>query len=353
MAGWSLILGIIFAFIIISSSLFAILPGIRGWQRLFLFCRITISLFIGASIMLSNFGQSWEVSFIRNVTTAYRTGRSGEIQADIGVKIGLRAVNITLKGIPEDQDGDSAASGERVNYNERFHFEGLQGRNGFGRFAGRINREFREAQYRGLPYPILWVAEYFVLDGEDIRWGRSYRLAGFYAALLIWLSFPLWLITNILLMIGALPNAFFMLSLTGGCMLGANVLYASIRYGSYLSIPFSAHHILDFSYGWSFYLCLVGGLVAVILAIVCHVLRLFFPVGMEEFFGFKEDFSQDNVKYYHGRPRTAKTAKQTHTKQVHGDKPAMPPRRFTRRLSVSVAKAVGIRGPRMTTAWGK
>lgn len=47
---------------------------------------------------MSNFGQSWEVSFITNVTTAYRAGRSGEIQADIGVKIGLRAVNITLKG---------------------------------------------------------------------------------------------------------------------------------------------------------------------------------------------------------------------------------------------------------------
>lgn len=45
-----------------------------------------------------NFGQEWEVS--RLVTkTQYRAGLRGEINATVGLKIGLRSVNITLKGI--------------------------------------------------------------------------------------------------------------------------------------------------------------------------------------------------------------------------------------------------------------
>ncbi|XP_063956082.1 dual oxidase maturation factor 1-like isoform X1 [Lytechinus pictus] len=332
-----LVVGFVFAFVIIAFSFFILIPGIKGWQRFFFFCRVTISLFIGASVTLSNFGQSWEISFISNVTTAYRAGRSGDMQADIGVNIGLRAVNITLKGVPEFQDGDSAAAGERVNYNERFHLGGSQGRTGFGRYAGRINRDFREAQYRGLPYPILWIAEYFVLDGEDIRWGRSYRLAGFYAALLIWLSFPLWLLTNILLTMGTLSEGFSMLLLTGGCMLGANIMYASIRYGSQLFIPFSAHHILYFSYGWSFYLCLVAGLVAVILAIGCHVLHIFFPGELEEFFGLKEEFNQNDLEF-HVRPRSAKTLKENTVKRLDNNIIVKRSRR-TRRMTVFRATA--------------
>ena len=53
--------------------------------------------------------------------------------------------------------------------------------------AGRFNQEYREAQFRGLPLPILWIAEYFTFDGEGIRWGRHYRQAGWYSHILMWL----------------------------------------------------------------------------------------------------------------------------------------------------------------------
>ena len=52
--------------------------------------------------------------------------------------------------------------------------------------AGLFNREFRDAQNKGLPYPILWIAEYFTLDGEGVRWGRHYRQAGYYTHIVIW-----------------------------------------------------------------------------------------------------------------------------------------------------------------------
>lgn len=52
--------------------------------------------------------------------------------------------------------------------------------------AGALQRAYRAAQVRGAPLPILWVAEYFTLDGEGFRFGRHYRLAGWYAHICVW-----------------------------------------------------------------------------------------------------------------------------------------------------------------------
>lgn len=89
-------------------------------------------------------------------------------------------------GRPVDPNG--VLAGENIDYNERFLWGGswFQGRVGFGRYAGTINQEFRAAQYRGMPYPILWIAEYFTLDGEQIRWARKFRQAGWYAHQYLW-----------------------------------------------------------------------------------------------------------------------------------------------------------------------
>jgi hypothetical protein len=52
--------------------------------------------------------------------------------------------------------------------------------------AGLLQRTFREGQKKGLPIPILWIAEYFIIDGEGIRFGRFYRTAGWYCHILLW-----------------------------------------------------------------------------------------------------------------------------------------------------------------------
>ena len=62
--------------------------------------------------------------------------------------------------------------------------------------ASAVNQEFRDAQFRGTPYPILWIAEYFTIDGEGIRWGRFYRQAGFYAHIMMWLAFCFGIISS-------------------------------------------------------------------------------------------------------------------------------------------------------------
>ncbi|XP_041464964.1 dual oxidase maturation factor 1-like isoform X1 [Lytechinus variegatus] len=273
-------IGFVFAFLITFFSFIIILPGIRGMQRCYSFIRITVSLFIGAGIMLSLWGQEWEKATLHDISTYYKAFSPYEIEhADIEVKIGLNSVNITLKapeGVPEHPE-------EIINYNERFHFYGSQGRGGFGRFSGRINREFREAQWSGKPYPVLWVAEYFTLDGEDIRWGRSYRLAGFYAYIMVWLAFPLWILANILFFMVIRNGAYFLI-MTGGSLLTANVLYASIRYGSELKIPFGADHILTFYKGPSFWLCMVAGLISVICGFIVLVMDYLYPLEIATFF---------------------------------------------------------------------
>ncbi len=71
-------------------------------------------------------------------------------------------------------------------YNQRASWE--QGIFGFGIYAGAISQKFRAWQLRGSPIPITDIVEYFTIDGEDIRWGRWYRIAGLYTHILLWFA---------------------------------------------------------------------------------------------------------------------------------------------------------------------
>ncbi|XP_070541736.1 dual oxidase maturation factor 1-like [Ptychodera flava] len=281
--------GLICAAVILAFSYALIIPGIRGRERLFCFIRVFLSLFILLVILLVNFGQEWEVAKI-STRTQYKAFTNHEINATIGVKIGLRSVNITLKGNPVEQ------LSENIDYNERFTWSDMwnQGRLGFGPFAGQISREFREAQYKGLPYPILWIAEYFTLDGERIRWGRSYRQAGFFTHICMWVAFPLWILTNILFFMVIRYGAYFM-ALTGSVMLLGNLIYATLRDGPDLEIPFEQATLM-FAYGWCFWLCLIVGLLCIILAVIVVIMDFRFPSQLATF--LNSDLLQDYEDSY-------------------------------------------------------
>nr|XP_022340089.1 dual oxidase maturation factor 1-like isoform X1 [Crassostrea virginica]XP_022340090.1 dual oxidase maturation factor 1-like isoform X1 [Crassostrea virginica] len=272
--------GLIYAFVIVTFSFYVMLPGIRGNERIYTFIRVTVTLFIGSVIMLCNYGYSWETAKSTNVRTKYKAGSAGEITADIEVYMGLRGINVTLKA-----DGKNRGPfNETINYNENFDWRWEQGRLGFGIFAGRFNQEFRAAQFRGTPLPIIWIAEYFTFDGEGIRWGRHYRQAGWYAHILMWLALPLWILTIIVFFM-ILRYAAFMLALTGATMVAANIPWASVRNVNELVIPFSAEHKLEFHYGPCFYLNLFTGIMCVILGAVIEILDLRYPVELTKFFG--------------------------------------------------------------------
>ena len=155
---------------------------------------------MGAVILMSNFGYEWytDSACVKTQYKAYvfPVGIHQEIEARVGLKIGLRGFNVTLKemsleeclGEDTDTHYERPFPGEEIDYNERYMWADpwAQGRLGFGRRAGRVSREFRAAQFEGKPYPILWIAEYFTLDGEQIRWGRKFRQAGWYTQIFMW-----------------------------------------------------------------------------------------------------------------------------------------------------------------------
>ena len=159
-----------------------------------------MTLFIGAIILTCNFGYEWYTDDLCIKTQykgyIYPPNVPQEIEAKIGLHIGLRGFNITLRQEPYSYcTGQSGGEpyvppfpGEKIDYNEAFRWSDpwAQGRLGFGRFSGRVAQTFRADEERGLPYPILWVAEYFTLDGEQIRWGRKFRQAGWYTHIFLW-----------------------------------------------------------------------------------------------------------------------------------------------------------------------
>uniref|UniRef100_A0A1Y1LRP2 Dual oxidase maturation factor 1 n=1 Tax=Photinus pyralis TaxID=7054 RepID=A0A1Y1LRP2_PHOPY len=269
--------GFICAFLILAISCYVSLATPRLKHYGYLAIRVTLSLLIGLFIMLANFGQEWEVSHIRT-KTPYRVGTGHEIDAEIGVKIGLRSVNVTLKSEP-----DGPLAHEIINYNERFEWTWDQGNFGFGPFAGLLQRQFRAAQYRGVPLPILWIIDYFVIDGEGYRFGRFYRTAGWYTHILIWTAFPCWLLAVILFRSVIRYGGYF-LFLTGCLLILANITWSVVRNPADLVIPFEDAEIV-MKYGFSYWLCLFTGLLCVALSITIIVIEAKWDTAISIFFG--------------------------------------------------------------------
>ncbi|KAL3875854.1 hypothetical protein ACJMK2_033765 [Sinanodonta woodiana] len=292
--------GLIYAFCILAVSIIVIIPGIKGKESVFTIVRVLTSLFIGAVILLTNFGYTWDTADM-STHTKYKAGISNGIQADIKVFIGLRGINITLKGKPEHQ------LNETINYNEHFSWEGAQGRFGYGPYASRINQEYRAAQFRGLPQPILWIAEYFVFDEEGVRWGRFYRTAGFYSEILLWLAFALWLLTNVLFF-ATLRYAACVLGLCGACMVGAILVWSNVRNPFELMIPFTDKDILKFSYGGSFWICMTTGILSIVIAFVVYIVNWRSPLTAAAFFSIEVSWNQE--KEENDRKRKMERSKQ-------------------------------------------
>ena len=67
----------------------------------------------------------WERGQIRS-QMPYRFGRNLNIDATVGINIGLRGINITLIGNPINQHNDT------IDFNEYFDWTWSQGKPGFG-----------------------------------------------------------------------------------------------------------------------------------------------------------------------------------------------------------------------------
>ncbi|KAL3875857.1 hypothetical protein ACJMK2_033768 [Sinanodonta woodiana] len=314
--------GLIYAFCILAVSFIVIIPGIKGKESVFTIARVLTTLFIGAVILLTNFGYTWDTADM-STHTKYKAGISNGIQADVKVFIGLRGINITLKGKPEHQ------LNETINYNEHFSWEGAQGRFGYGPYASRINQEYRAAQFRGLPQPILWIAEYFVFDEEGVRWGRFYRTAGFYSEILLWLAFALWLLANILFFVN-LRYAAYVLGLCGACMVGAILVWSNVRNPFELMIPFTDKDILKFSYGGSFWICMTTGILTIGVAFVVWIVNWKSPLTAAAFFGIDVPWNQRKDKNDHEGKMERSKQDNLHLEDVEDPESGKNPNKVTK-----------------------
>lgn len=116
---------------------------------------------------------------------------------------------------------------------------------------------YRHALKRGLPYPILTVAEYFSLGQEGFAWGGKYRAAGYYASIVLWASLASWLLMNLLLI--SVPRyGAYMMTITGALLIATALGYYTMLPMHPLVIVMEGGR-LEFHLGWSFWLVLIAG----------------------------------------------------------------------------------------------
>ncbi|XP_020514375.3 dual oxidase maturation factor 1 [Labrus bergylta] len=274
------LLTVILVFLVLALSLLLILPGIRGKSRLFWTFRIIISLFIGVVIVALNFTCNWaEAKMTTNAT--YKSFSNAVVNAEIGLHVGLYGINVTLKGNPIVQ------LNETIDYNEMF------------RWHDTIEEDYEEALEKGLPSPILYIAEKFTL-GSPCRLILQYRFSGRYASATLWTAFCSWLLANILFSMPVILYAGYMMMATA-----AFIFFSMASFSNISSVPQCVFSIgtdsFKTEYSHSFWLALATGLLCTIIGILVVILNFVMPEKMKEAFSVGVDsYEDEDVSYGEG-----------------------------------------------------
>ncbi|KAL7738907.1 hypothetical protein ACLKA6_008488 [Drosophila palustris] len=235
-----------------------IFPGVRK-QKFTTFSTVTLSLFVGLVILITRLGSAWHVAHA-TIIAPYKAFSREKLPARIGTHIGLMHVNVTLAAIPIGN-----WTPPDIDYNERFTWEG----------ANDMSANYRQALQRGLPFPILTVAEYFSLGREGFSWGGQYRAAGYFASIMLWASLASWLLMNLLLL--AVPRyGAYLKALTGALLVCTAIGYHCLLPQRPLCI-FLEGGRLEFRFGWCYWLVLVAGILCFIAGVLISIIDLVWP----------------------------------------------------------------------------
>ncbi|XP_011920583.1 PREDICTED: dual oxidase maturation factor 1 isoform X4 [Cercocebus atys] len=262
---------IIMIFLTALATFIVILPGIRGKTRLFWLLRVVTGLFIGAAILAVNFSSEWSVGQV-STNTSYKAFSSAWISADIGLQVGLGGVNITLTGTPMQQ------LNETINYNEEFTW----------RLGENYAEEYTKAMEKGLPDPVLYLAEKFT-PRSPCGLYRQYHLAGHYASAMLWVAFLCWLLANVMLSMPVLVYGGYMLLATGIFQLLALLFFSM---ATSLTPPCPLHlgaSVLHTHHGPAFWITLTTGLLCVLLGLAMVVAHRMQPHRLKAFFNQSVD----------------------------------------------------------------
>ncbi|KAM7327446.1 dual oxidase maturation factor 2 [Alexandromys fortis] len=264
-AGFSVpLLIVILVFSCLAVSFLLILPGIRGHSRWFWLVRVLLSLFIGAEIVAVHFSGDWFVGGVWT-NTSYKAFSTARVQVHVGLHVGLVGVNITLRGTPVQQ------LNETIDYNERFTW----------RLHEDYTKEYADALEKGLPDPVLYLAEKFTPNSPCGLY-HQYHLAGHYASATLWVAFCFWIIANALLSMPA--------PLYGGLALlstSAFTLFGVFAFASISSVPLCPFRLgsaaLTPHYGASFWVTLATGILSLLLGAAVVILHYTWPSALRSF----------------------------------------------------------------------
>ncbi|NWX18096.1 DOXA2 factor, partial [Aegotheles bennettii] len=266
---------VIVVFLTFASSFLLIIPGIRGRARLYWTLRVLFSLMVGVVIVVVHFTGDWETGWV-TANTSYKSFSHALVTADIGLHVGLAGVNVTLMGNPVNQVN------ETINYNEHFAWS----------FDADYDHSYSVGLERGLPSPILYVAEKFTTQ-SPCGVHRQYRISSHYASATLWVAFCTWLISNILFSMPVLVYGGYMLLVTGAFMIFSLLSFSTVRNSLTCPIHFGTA-ILHTGYGGSFWLTLVIGLLCFVAGITVVTLHYFNLDLLKTFFDLREDKAEEH-----------------------------------------------------------
>ncbi|CAM9397174.1 unnamed protein product [Bubo scandiacus] len=265
---------VIVVFLTFACSFLLIIPGIRGRVRLYWTLRVLLSLVVGVVIVAVQFTGDWETGWVK-ANISYKSFSCALVKADIGLHVGLAGVNITLMGNPVSQIN------ETINYNEHFAW----------RFGADYDHSYSEGLERGLPSPILYVAEKFTKQ-SPCGVHRQYRISSHYASATLWVAFCTWLISNMLFSMPVLVYGGYMLLVTGAFMIFSLLSFSTVRNSPMCPIQFGIA-TLRTGYGGSFWLTLAIGLLCFVAGITVIALHYFNLDLLKTFFDLREDKAEE------------------------------------------------------------
>ncbi|XP_074862858.1 dual oxidase maturation factor 2 [Carettochelys insculpta] len=267
---------VIVVFLSLALSFLLILPGIRGRARLYWLLRVLLSLFIGAVIVAVQFTGDWETGWV-TVNAPYKSFSSAVVNADVGLHIGLGGVNVTLVGNPVNQ------LNETISYNEHFPWY----------FGENYDQTYTNSLAKGLPSPILYVAEKFTQQSPCGVYSQ-YRISGHYASATMWVAFCAWLISNMLFSMPVLVYGGYMSLITGTFMIFSLLSFSTVRNSPMCAIQFGPAS-LQTVYGASFWLTLATSLLCFLIGVAVTVLHFFRPKALKAFFDLSEDKAEGDA----------------------------------------------------------
>ncbi|XP_016097067.1 dual oxidase maturation factor 1-like, partial [Sinocyclocheilus grahami] len=168
---------------------------------------------------------------------------------------------------------------ETIDYNEIF------------RWSSSVDEQYGDALERGLPNPILYIAEKFTRNSA-CGLIYQYRYSGRFATANLWTAFCCWLVANILFSMPVILYAGYMMIATAAFIFFSMASFSTIF--SVIPCDFSiGAESLRTDYSHSFWIALATGLLCAVIGLMVVLLDCLFPARMREVFSVGVDNEDD------------------------------------------------------------